>query len=109
MEVVAQTGRLIPFFESCVLGGASVINGCVHALGSKSRWDIELNRFSLGFDEVTKAYEEIYTKSTFCLRKKIKLRFAPQNTLDRSFFRALEKLGFLKLVYCPQITVDLAQ
>ena len=94
MEVVAQRGRLIPFFESCVLGGASVINGCVHALGSKSRWDIELQRFSLGFDEVTKAYEEIYTKRTFCLRKKIKLRFAPQNTLDRSFFRALEKLGF---------------
>ena len=64
LRVFAQKGRLIPF-ESCVLGGASVINGCVHALGSRTFWDIELNRFSLGFDEVTKAYEETYTKSSF--------------------------------------------
>ena len=36
MEMVAPDERVIPFFESCVLGGASVINGCVHALGSRA-------------------------------------------------------------------------
>lgn len=94
MEIVGQKGREIPFFESCVLGGASVINGCVHALGSRSRWNAELKRFSLGFNEVTNAYDKVYTKSIFSLRKKIKLRFAPHNALDKTFFQSLEQLGF---------------
>lgn len=96
MEIVAQEGRVIPFFESCVLGGASVINGCVHALGSRSNWDMELKRFSFGFDDVVDAHKRVYTKSIYSLNKKIKLRPASHNALDQSFFRSLEKYGFFK-------------
>ncbi len=37
-DFVMPDGRHIPFFESNVFGGASVINGCVHMLGNKARW-----------------------------------------------------------------------
>ncbi|MDC0992872.1 GMC oxidoreductase [Alphaproteobacteria bacterium] len=94
IEIIAQKDRVIPFYESCVLGGASAINGCVHALGSRSNWDIELKRLSLGFDDVSDAYGNVYTKCTYSLSKKIKLRPASHNALDQSFFLALEKCGF---------------
>ena len=93
-DIVAQGNRLIPFFESCVLGGASVINGCVHALGSKTNWDNELKRFSSGFEQVTEAYEKVYTDGIFNQSRKIKLRPASHNALDKSFFNSLEKGGF---------------
>ena len=32
-----------------------MINGCVHALGSKTNWNSELKRFSSGFEQVTEA------------------------------------------------------
>ena len=94
MEMVAPYERVIPFFESCVLGGASVINGCVHALGSRAHWATELKRFSFEFDEVLDAYEKVYTNNIYNLSKKIKLRTASHNALDQSFFHSLEKHGF---------------
>lgn len=94
LDILAQKGRTIPFFESCVFGGASVINGCVHALGLRSCWEAELKRFSLGFDDVTDAHEKIYSSSIFNSCKKITLRSASHNVLDESFFQSLKRLGF---------------
>ena len=50
-NIVVHEGRSIPFFESCVLGGASVVNGCVHALGTKYNWDKQLSRFLLAYEK----------------------------------------------------------
>lgn len=96
IEIDVQNKRSIPFFESCVLGGASVINGCVHALGSRYHWNSELKRFSLGFTEVSQAYQNLYTASIYRITKKIKLRPASHNALDRAFFFSLTNKGFLK-------------
>ena len=48
---VSDDGRNIPWFESNVLGGASVINGCVHMFGSKPRWSYITKKFNIEYDE----------------------------------------------------------
>ena len=93
IEIVGTKDRNLPFFESCVLGGASVINGCVHALGSTEVWRRQLRRFSSGIDDIRTAYRKLYSENLFHLGRKIKLRLASINSLDRSFFAALSKLG----------------
>ena len=45
-EFVLADGRHIPFYESNVLGGASVINGAVHTLGNKKQWNSILKNFA---------------------------------------------------------------
>ena len=42
-EFEMPNGRKIPYFESNLLGGSSIINGCVHTLGNKSHWKSILN------------------------------------------------------------------
>lgn len=94
IHLLVQKGREIPFFESRILGGASVINGCVHALGSQSTWENELERFSLDFNDIFEAHEKIYTKNIYSYQNKIKLRYASHNALDCYFYKSLENLGF---------------
>jgi choline dehydrogenase-like flavoprotein len=93
-DISIGNNRIIPFFESCVLGGSSVINGCVHAVGSKVLWDTELKKFALGFNHITDAYNKLFTSNIYSFSKKIKLRLAAQNSLDKYFFRTLEKIKF---------------
>lgn len=93
LDIVAQDGRRVPFFESCVLGGASVVNGCVHAIGAKCNWKIELKKFGFGYDEVALAHKNLYTESVYSLGKNIKLRPSSLNELDKCFFRSLETFG----------------
>ena len=45
-EIVLADGRHIPFYESNVLGGASVINGAVHVLGNKKQWNSILKNYA---------------------------------------------------------------
>ena len=49
-------GRTIPFFESKVLGGASVINGCVHTIGSNILWQRILQKFNANYSEILDAF-----------------------------------------------------
>ena len=93
IDIIVQKGRSIPFFQSCVLGGASVVNGCVHALGIKYNWENQLKKFCFTYKNVTLAYKKLYTDRTFSFSKAIKLRSAAINKLDNSFFISLKKIG----------------
>ena len=46
--------RKIPFYQSKLLGGASVINGCVHTVGSKKLWSETLKKFKISQEEFQK-------------------------------------------------------
>lgn len=87
-ELVLANGRHIPFFESNVLGGASVINGCVHTLGSKIRWNNILSNFNSDYHELTDSYHKLYTTHRD-ESNKINLMLAPQNVIDMTFIQAL--------------------
>lgn len=79
--------RRIPFYESRVWGGASVINGAVHVYGSEDSWRALLDKFKIKFDLI-----EGFHKQTFSFTEadgRIKLREAFQDRLDRAFQRAL--------------------
>lgn len=83
--------RPIPFFESNILGGTSVINGCVHVMGSLMKWESLLSRFDLAKDEFIKSYQELYSMDKN--DRKITLTKAPQKYLDGLFFKSLECQG----------------
>lgn len=90
LNLVSKDRRDIPFFESNLLGGASVINGCVHMLGSKFRWKEILNQFNSNYTELLKSYDDLYTFDKN-VKNKITLDKACQNIIDRSFINALEE------------------
>ena len=49
-----SNGRVIPYYESNTYGGASVINGCVHVLGSRKIWESILQKFNVTYDNLCK-------------------------------------------------------
>jgi len=81
-------GRQVPFFESHLLGGASVINGCVHTFGSELKWKPILKRFNTNYKELKDSYNKIYSKSQYN-NNKICLTEASQNIIDKAFYKAL--------------------
>lgn len=87
-ELILSNGRHIPFFESNVLGGASVINGCVHTIGSRLRWNSILSNFNSDYRELIDSYNRLYTTQQ-CENNKINLMLAPQNAIDMAFTQAL--------------------
>ncbi len=89
-----NSDRYVPFFESKVLGGASVINGCVHAAGSHVKWTELLGRFNLSRDDLNISYNELYSK----IRAKgtINLCEAKEKFIDTVFFEALNELGIMR-------------
>jgi choline dehydrogenase-like flavoprotein len=87
---ILPSGRHIPFFESNVLGGASVINGCVHMLGNKTEWCSILKRFNANYEDLTESYNQLYSLNPKS-RNKINLTFACQNIIDKAFIRVLNK------------------
>lgn len=93
-ELVLQNGRRIPFFESNVLGGASVINGCVHVIGSQKIWNVILERFNSSYEALMESYDSLYTKRKM-ESNKINLMLAPQNIIDHAFLKALNFHGVL--------------
>ena len=88
---VLTDGRTLPFFESNLFGGASVINGCVHMLGSKLQWNAILDKFNSNYFDLIKSYEDIYSIDKK-IKHKISLSPACQNIIDKSFIKALESI-----------------
>lgn len=84
-----NSDREIPFFDSNLIGGASLINGCVHVMGSTFYWERVLLRFGLTFDELIRSYRSIFTKAREV--NKICLKEAKRSWIDDAFFAALEK------------------
>ena len=87
-DFVLSDGRHIPFFESNLLGGASIINGCVHMLGSKLQWESILNYFNTNYDELLDSYGKLYSTNQKN-NNKINLTPAPQNIIDNLFLNTL--------------------
>lgn len=92
-DFTLNDGRKLPFFESNLLGGASVINGCVHMLGSKTQWNTILNKFNSNYFDLIKSYEDLYSKDSKS-KNKIILSNAYQNVIDKSFIKALKSINF---------------
>ena len=94
-DFVMPDGRHIPFFESNVLGGASVINGCVHMVGSKTSWSSILKKFDSNYEEMINSYKKIYSLNSKN-KNKITLTSSHQSFIDKSFIKALNLLGIPK-------------
>lgn len=91
-EFKLPDGRRLPFFQSNLWGGASVMNGCVHVFGFKSKWQKVLKRFNLDLTDLVGSYSELF--STDPKEKgKITIRLAHQNVVDRAFLDALASFG----------------
>jgi choline dehydrogenase-like flavoprotein len=87
-----SNGRRIPFFESNLLGGASVMNGCVHMLGNSLHWNLILKKFNSDYFDLLRSYEKLFSLK----RKdhnKISLLSACQNNIDAAFMDALNLKG----------------
>jgi hypothetical protein len=82
-------GRTIPFFESKVLGGASVINGCVHTIGSNILWQRILQKFNANYSEILDAFSSLYSLDS-SVKNKIHLVLASQNQIDQAFLETME-------------------
>ena len=83
-------GRTIPFFESKVLGGASVINGCVHTIGSNILWQRILQKFNANYSEILDAFSSLYSLDS-SVKNKIHLVLASQNQIDQAFLETMER------------------
>jgi choline dehydrogenase-like flavoprotein len=86
---VLTDGRHIPFFESNLLGGASVINGCVHMLGSELQWNKVLKKFNYNYVDLIESYKNLYSLDTKN-QNKISLITAHQNCIDEAFINTLK-------------------
>tara|TARA_B100000795_G_scaffold148930_1_gene111553 strand:- start:16126 stop:17631 length:1506 start_codon:yes stop_codon:yes gene_type:complete len=80
--------RNIPFFESNFLGGASVINGCVHTIGNSTLWDYVLKPFDLSYKDVLSSFNKLYSLNENN-NNKISITKTPQNIIDKAFIKAL--------------------
>ncbi len=89
IELTFHVSRKVPFFISNVLGGASVMNGCVHVVGSRIKWDKLLKRFGFTRKKLQTSYDNLFSK-TF-ERNKISIKQAKKNKIDIVFFKALEQ------------------
>lgn len=83
-------GREIPFYESNLLGGASVMNGAVHVFGFESKWKKVLEKFNLKYESLLESNDTIYSFDPK-EKHKITLRHAPSNIIDNAFFKTLSK------------------
>jgi choline dehydrogenase-like flavoprotein len=92
-KVLLQSGvrGALPFFESNVLGGASAINGCVHAVGSLQRWQTVFAETAFGEEGVMRAYQACYSASG--KKGSLSLKEASQDKLDRQFLQTLDQAG----------------
>jgi choline dehydrogenase len=91
IKISFNVKRTVPFFVSNVLGGSSVMNGCVHVFGISKKWENLLNKFGLEWGNLNESYKNIYTKVGE--RNKIALNSGRKSKLDNLFFKALEDKG----------------
>jgi len=86
-----KNGRQIPFFESNLFGGTSIMNGGVHVFGSKAYWSLILDKFDSNYDDLLKSYDDLYTFNS--KNNKISLSSAFQSKVSRSFIETLKGKG----------------
>lgn len=91
-ELKILNDRSIPYWESNTYGGASVINGCVHVLGSKKLWKKFLAKFDATYEDLLESYNDIYTKKNSD-KHKINLSSSYQNIIDTAFIKVLNSLN----------------
>ncbi|MDB0049879.1 GMC oxidoreductase [Pseudomonadales bacterium] len=91
INFIAPKNRMVPYFLSQVLGGSSVMNGCVHVFGDKKKWDRLLERFSINLEELDSSYREIYSKGI--KGDGISIVKAPVSNIDRAFIDSLADMG----------------
>ena len=89
-QFVLSDGRQIPFYESNVLGGASIINGCVHMLGNELHWKSILKYFNVSYEELLESYGKIFS-SNRNTKNRINLTSAHQNIIDEAFLETLSQ------------------
>ena len=89
-EIYSSSERKIPFFESNLLGGASVINGCVHTIGIRASWMNVLEKFRFSLRELDDCYARNYTKKYET--GKINLRLSKITEIDAILIEALKKI-----------------
>ena len=99
-EFFLPNGRRIPFFESNLLGGSSVMNGCVHMLGNKLQWNSILEQFNSNYVDLLKSYHNLFSLKEKD-QNKISLMRSCQNNIDTAFIEALKLHGipFGDMVY----------
>ena len=90
IEFKAPQNRMVPYFLSQVLGGSSVMNGCVHVFGDRERWSRLLTKFSIKEEELDSSYRELYSKGS--KGTGISIAAAPASKLDRGFVDALVEM-----------------
>ena len=95
-EIDGPYNRKLPFFESRVFGGASFINGTVHAVGSRWLWRKILNKYNFTWAELQSSYNYIFGNL-------IKLRKKKADNLDMIFANTLEKMGI------PKCSIEFAE
>lgn len=91
IDVEFNIGRTVPFFVSNVLGGASVMNGCVHVVGSGAKWRRLLHRFNLTSLALEESYRKLFSKTGE--KNKISIKQAKKSELDDIFFAAMGERG----------------
>jgi hypothetical protein len=90
----AESGRLIPFFQSNSLGGASVINGSVHAIGSLKIWKKIFKNFNFDFEDFFTFYNSAFTKSNE--KFKIRLKAQSPDEVDENFYQSIKNYSVNK-------------
>lgn len=80
--------RPIPFFQSNCLGGASVMNGSVHVVGSIKTWGKLFARFSLNLVNLFDFYDSVFSKNNE--KSKIRLKEQCPDELDEAFYKSME-------------------
>ena len=87
-DFYAPDGRAIPFFQSNCLGGASVINGSVHVIGSLNIWADIFKNFSLNLDAFFKLYNSVFSKTN--KQSRIRLKAQLPDELDEAFYKSMD-------------------
>jgi len=90
---IKLNNRNIPFFQSEVLGGASIINGCVHVFGVRKHWIEFTNKLKINLREIENNYHDLYSTNHLDTRK-INIKDVCPDEIDRAFFEALSEKNF---------------
>jgi choline dehydrogenase-like flavoprotein len=91
-NLVLKNGRRIPFFESNLFGGTSVMNGGVHVFGAKSDWGLILDKFDSSYSDLFKSYSDLYSLNAKD-KDKITLLDAYQSDASIAFIETLNAKG----------------
>ena len=84
--------KAIPFFTPNVIGGASMINGCVHVLGIKKEIILFFEKYGFSKKQIEQSISKIYGSS----KPLINVRKSFVDNLDHDLYKTLKEVGFVK-------------